>query len=102
MIVLNDVWSIAVDQYNYSLQKKGSKKKDKDGSVIMDENGEPQYVYLSYGYYNTLTQALDGFARMVCREAMIDKDLTVMDAIKIISSKYDELEETIQKATHGV
>lgn len=102
MIKINDVWFISVDQYNYALQKKGSKKKDKDGAVVVNENGEPEYVYVSYGYYTTFEKALEAFAKTVCRETLIENDMTIVDAVKLINSKYDEMRKTIKSIVHDV
>ncbi|HAU87272.1 MAG TPA: hypothetical protein DCW90_17835 [Lachnospiraceae bacterium] len=102
MIKINDVWSIAVDPYNYALQKRGSQKKNKDGSLVTDKNGNPQYLYISYGYYNTLEKALAAFARNTCRESLIDKDMTVGEALQLIDSKYNEMCELIKKLTHDI
>ena len=108
MIKLSDEWGIDADAYNYILVKRGSKKKDKNsGEFLKDEKGNPVYVWISYGYFNTLEGALKQFGQITCRETLIDKtadnkDISVSEAIQLISNRYDEFEAQIKEATRGI
>lgn len=108
MIRLSDEWGIDTDAYNYILVKRGSKKKDREsGEFLKDENGNPVYIWISYGYFNTLEGALKQFGQITCRETVIDKtvdneDISVSEAIRRISNRYDEFEAQIKEATRGM
>ena len=84
------------------------RKKDREsGEFLKDENGNPEYVWISYGYFNTLEGALKQFGQITCRETVIDKtvdneDISVSEAIRRISDRYDEFEAQIKEATRGM
>lgn len=101
MIELDDKWSIDIDAYNYTLQKKLNSIVKRGGEVILDENGEPLHQYQAVGYYNTLSNALDAFANMYTREALMNGGtLTVQEALQVIDKSNSDVKALIEKVTH--
>ena len=101
MIELDDRWSIDIDAYNYTLQKKLNSIVKRGGEIVLDENGEPLHQYQSIGYYNTLSNALDAFASMYTRDALMNGGtLTVQEALRLIDKSNREVSDLIGKVTY--
>lgn len=102
MIQINDKYAIDVDSYNFTLQKKLNATVKVKGVEQLDENGDPIPQYQSIGYYNTLEKALDGFAHLYTRDALIDGGkMTVSEAIQIIERSNDEVKALIKDVSKG-
>ena len=102
MIQINDKYVIDVDAYNFTLQKKLNAAVKVKGVEQLDENGKPIPQYQSVGYYNTLEKALDGFAHLYVREALIDSGkMTIGEAIQIIERSNAEVKALIKDVSKG-
>lgn len=100
MIQINDKYAIDVDTYNFTLQKKLNATLKVKGVEQLDEDGNPIPQYQSIGYYNTLEKALDGFAHLYTRDALIDGgSMTIGEAIQIIERSNDEVKTLIKGVT---
>lgn len=99
MIKIDDRWSIDVDAYNYTLQKRLNSTIKRNGVDVLDEDGNPAYQYQSVGYYQDLPSALEGFAHICARDALIKGGtMTIGEAISTIRKTFDDLHEMIKKA----
>lgn len=100
MIVLDEKWSIDMDNYNYVLQKKLTTAKKAKGREVLDENGNPVSQQQSVGYYPTLAKALDAYSRVYTRSTLMNSgDLTVAEAIKIVQKCADDMTKLIAEKT---
>lgn len=93
MIHINNDWKIQTDGC-YTLVKL-------NGSKIDPKTKEKVPAYKVYGYYNTLEDLLVGYVRDKSLDEMVDKDLTVSEAINIIKSNCDEIRQIIRSETVG-
>lgn len=93
MININDDWKIQTDGC-YTLVKV-------NGTRIDKKTNEEVPAYKVYGYYNTLEDLLVGYTRDKSLDDMVDKDLTVSEAIAIIRSNCDEIRRMVREKTVG-
>lgn len=100
MIVLDEKWSIDVDNYNYVLQKKLTTAKKVKGRDVLDENGNPINQQQSIGYYPTLAKALNAYSHIYTRNALMNSgDLSVSEAIEIVQKCADDMTKLIAEKT---
>lgn len=102
MIKLNDRWFIDVDAYNYTLQKRLNSVVKRGGVNLLDENGNPVYQFQSVGYYSSLSKALEAFARIYTREALINGSTMSLDeSIQTIERCKVEVADMMKTITKG-
>lgn len=103
MIILDDKWSIDVDNYNYVLQKKLTTAKKVKGRDVLDENGKPVSQQQSIGYYSTLAKALDAYSRFFTRGKLMNSgDLTVAEAVRIVQKCTDDVTKLMEEITKNM
>jgi hypothetical protein len=88
MIELFDGYLILVDAYNYVLAKKMGETKRKDGSV------EPKYKV--YGYYGSVSDALECLAGVYVREGLKDGTHTLTQALNTIKESNGKVAKLIE------
>lgn len=81
MIKLDNVYKIDVDSYNYTLIK--------DKGKINKKTGKP--IIIAVGYYGNLQGCLKRYAELTAISKLQEYDVTLPEAIKIITESNDKL-----------
>lgn len=81
MIKLDDDYMIDVDSYNFTLIK--------DKGKINKKTGKP--ITIAVGYYGNLQGCLKRYAELTAISKLQEHDVTLPEAIKIITESNDKL-----------
>lgn len=88
MIKINDTYCITVDPLNYAVCKDYHKK---------DKKGRP--ITSPVGYFDSLPKALEFILKRSAADALCsDDEISLKEAIEIISAKYNEVASLIHQA----
>lgn len=90
MIRINDDYVVAVDEYNYTLQKDLH-------SDATDKNGVTRHKYKTIGYYSSLYKAILGYKEVVGRECMSRDDMALGEACTRLERINEEFKKILEE-----
>lgn len=92
-IRLDDKYVILVDEYNYALSRIRVKKSGRH---------EGEEYYTQEKYYHSLADALKGYYGIIVKDALLNGEKTISQALTAISECRDRVVSTIESAVPGI